>query len=414
MKARAGFSITIAFCACLQGPVAWAQATVAGKKPAPVKKAVPAKKAAPVISEKSFMDALNDRIGKIWKPPETSEALTARVLIKINDRGELDGTELTQSSGRDDVDETALKAVKDAAPFGPMPQAFKDGLNLTYTFKTNASKQTDFSPYISSLREKVNGGWRSPRVASPCQVTLKFTLDASGALKDISIKKSSGLKAVDDAGIQAIRRGAPYGPLPEGEENLGMEYTLSAAPEDSPVRQYQFNNKPISEGGWQVTRSGATLKPLEVDTKINRQLKDREYALQDRIAALKASVDRETDRNRRVDLLIDLSACLKDLHDFDGASAMLEDALAVEAQENPGSPRYARALCQLAGTCSAAGKPERSEELYEKALPLLREHLKDDARELSKVLEDYAKFLYKNKKTERANQLYAEVRKLKG
>lgn len=75
--------------------------------------------------------------------------------------------------------------------------------------------------YEDAWREKVErlGAVNFPqdargRLYGALLVTV--TLDVEGAVVDVSVDRSSGKKALDEAARAIIRRGSPYGPLPPG------------------------------------------------------------------------------------------------------------------------------------------------------------------------------------------------------
>lgn len=77
----------------------------------------------------SYMQRLKDKIEGIWKyPPEAAEKgiygdLYIRFTIKKN--GKLGNIELLRTSGYRSLDEAAMKALKDAEPFWPLPDEWK-------------------------------------------------------------------------------------------------------------------------------------------------------------------------------------------------------------------------------------------------------------------------------------------------
>lgn len=77
----------------------------------------------------SYMQRLKDRIEGIWRyPPEAAEKgiygdLYIRFTIKKN--GRLGNIELLRTSGYRSLDEAAMKALRDAEPFWPLPDEWK-------------------------------------------------------------------------------------------------------------------------------------------------------------------------------------------------------------------------------------------------------------------------------------------------
>ncbi|MFN3396559.1 MAG: energy transducer TonB, partial [Thermodesulfovibrionales bacterium] len=87
----------------------------------------------------SYMQRLKDKIEGIWRyPPEAAERgiygdLYIRFTIKKN--GRLGDIELLRTSGYRSLDEAAMKALRDAEPFWPLPEEWKkDDLIITGHF----------------------------------------------------------------------------------------------------------------------------------------------------------------------------------------------------------------------------------------------------------------------------------------
>ena len=69
---------------------------------------------------------LKERIENIWKyPPEAAErGIYGDLIIKfsIKKNGRLGDVELVRTSGHKDLDDAAIKALKDGAPYWPLPE----------------------------------------------------------------------------------------------------------------------------------------------------------------------------------------------------------------------------------------------------------------------------------------------------
>ncbi len=86
-----------------------------------------------------YMQRLKEKIEGIWKyPPDAAEKgiygdLYIRFTIKKN--GQLGAIELIRTSGHSSLDNAAIKALKDAEPFWPLPDEWgKDGFTITGHF----------------------------------------------------------------------------------------------------------------------------------------------------------------------------------------------------------------------------------------------------------------------------------------
>ncbi len=383
---------------------------------APSKSAITKKTAPKSVSEDEFMTALQDRISNTPNNIKVAKDTSVVVLIKIAGNGNLEAVEVKQSSGRDDLDQESLKRVKQAAPFGPMPEAFKTGLNLTYTFQFqaplgNQAGAIDTGPYMEKLSVKVGQLWSAPDVSRDCQVTVHFLLDKSGALKSASISKKSGFEEVDQRALEVVRRAAPFGPLPEGLASLPVNYMFSAGPAKGSAREYKFNGVPIEKGGWQVTRSGSTLKPLEVSKKTENKLQAQKWKVEDEISELQGRLEKAKTEENKAEILITIGRNYRKINDYENATRAFEKASTIYKSENSANEAVLKA--ELAEAYARKGDNQTALSLFEKASSTLREKPQENKEELKKVLTEYARTLYRVKNTEKADKLYAEIRSLK-
>lgn len=365
------------------------------------------------MSEEAYMNNIQEKIGKTWKAPEVKKAGKITVVIPINKKGEVGDVQVKESSGDTDTDALAVQAVKDAAPFGALPAVFKDGLNLTYSFQLQPNINVD--PYMDKLSDKVNNVWQPPVVARNARVVIHFTVDKFGVIKELKIKQASGFKILDDQGQAAIRKAAPFGELPEGVDTLPVDFTLAAGPKGASVEKYKWNGVPLPKAGWQISRGGARLEPLDVDTKIDNQLKARENAIQDRIDKLTASVASESDKGKKARMLHELGQRHIQIRSLDKASAHLDEAAAIETELNSEGAGLGKVLAAQAEVAALAGENDKAAGLYEKALENLRKNAgtAGSTATLIKAMEDYAKLLYKQNNEAKANELYTELKTLK-
>lgn len=77
----------------------------------------------------SYMQRLKEKIERIWRyPPQAAEkGIYGDLYIRftINKDGRLGNIELLRTSGYRDLDEAAIRALKDAEPFWPLPDEWK-------------------------------------------------------------------------------------------------------------------------------------------------------------------------------------------------------------------------------------------------------------------------------------------------
>lgn len=85
-----------------------------------------------------YMRDLQKRIKAKWEPPKGNESKRVIVLFKVAKDGELLKARIFKTSGVFAMDNAALKAVKDSAPFKPLPKEFKGkSIDIQFTFDYN-------------------------------------------------------------------------------------------------------------------------------------------------------------------------------------------------------------------------------------------------------------------------------------
>ena len=84
-----------------------------------------------------YMADLQRRIKRAWFPPKNNESKRVLVRFHIDVDGQMSKLALHQSSGAAVVDQAALKAVENAAPFRHLPTGITEGVDIEFTFDYN-------------------------------------------------------------------------------------------------------------------------------------------------------------------------------------------------------------------------------------------------------------------------------------
>ncbi len=85
-----------------------------------------------------FMKKLQRDIKLNWKPPKKNESNRVVLLFTVSKNGKVSNIKVLKSSGYKDVDKAAIKAVKDTAPFQPLPAEFEDNqVDIHFKFDYN-------------------------------------------------------------------------------------------------------------------------------------------------------------------------------------------------------------------------------------------------------------------------------------
>ncbi len=377
-------------------------------------------------SEEQFMKALGDKVQaqlNANRPQNLKSATQTVLLIKMNKLGVVEEVKIDTSSGVPEADQAALLAVKKSTPFGIIPEKFQDGLALKYTFRFGPSKAQPLSvdekaesdEYMKKVRERISRSWRSPEVQAKCKVTIYFLIESSGKIKTASLKKTSGNKMVDEAGLAAIKRAGPFEPLPQVWKNgYGVEYTLTAGPK-SDIEHYKFNDVSLPDGDFQISRGGAKLHPLEYNKKIENQLQDKRWAAEEKLRALQTRLESASNQQLKSDILCELGKTNLELHQFDQAIKSFSEACEIESSIDASTVKYSLLLKELAEAYRQNNQLDQACLNYQKCISILKTKRTENGANLNELkdsLSGYAKTLYKQNKVKEGDAIYAEIKAL--
>ena len=82
--------------------------------------------------------------------------------------------------------------------------------------------------YPGQVERKVSRALRYPKDARGAggEVTVSFAVASSGQLLRVSVQRSSGNAAIDEAGIASVQRAAPFPPFPSGTSRSLWEFSV--------------------------------------------------------------------------------------------------------------------------------------------------------------------------------------------
>jgi len=81
-----------------------------------------------------YMHDLDKRLKHTWPPPKGHETTRVKISFQLTRRGNMSRLRVERTSGIAAVDNAAMKAVQDAAPFAPLPQGSPKDVDIQYTF----------------------------------------------------------------------------------------------------------------------------------------------------------------------------------------------------------------------------------------------------------------------------------------
>ena len=86
-----------------------------------------------------------------------------------------------------------------------------------------------FGYYLDAIQRKVEGNWEPPNLwnmKTMPTVTVFFNIDRRGGVSGVDVEKSSGIDLFDQKAVVAVKRSAPFPPLPDDfkGDRLGVHY----------------------------------------------------------------------------------------------------------------------------------------------------------------------------------------------
>ena len=92
-------------------------------------------------------------------------------------------------------------------------------------FISATTKEYEYAAYMDTWRRKVErvGNLNYPEKAKKLNLSGSLQLDVAlnkdGSINEITLRRSSGEKVLDDAAIRIVELAAPYSPFPKNIEN---------------------------------------------------------------------------------------------------------------------------------------------------------------------------------------------------
>ncbi len=183
------------------------------------------------------------KIWSNWQPPRAKLSLRAVVLFNVSKKGNINKIEICKSSGDEEFDSIAIKAVQAAAPFQPFPKEYKDeDVDINFTFDYNlrkgfsaaAKSRGDFNGYINTLMKEVDE-YLKPYSQYPRnkRVVLQIKFISSGEktkISHVNIIKSSGSRSFDSKVLSELQKpDLEFSPIPKEKncEGLTVKTTFS-------------------------------------------------------------------------------------------------------------------------------------------------------------------------------------------
>lgn len=114
----------------------------------------------------------------------------------------------------------------------------------------------DFGPYMKRMQDKIKSYWAPPAMDLNAQIVVKYRIMKNGSLDSYGISASSGSQELDNAAIEALKKAAPFEPLPEGfnKESILVQFTFDYQKPNNVATQQALpeNNQIAQNSGRQI------------------------------------------------------------------------------------------------------------------------------------------------------------------
>lgn len=210
----------------VKGPVKAKAVKVSAKKAA-IKKGVTAVPGAKTLS----IDAALKRVAEKVRKAE-DRSLVASQIEALRQKTEAESLEVQKGIEdiRTAIGEAALNGT--GGPPGPAtPEG--GGLDAHRSALTASNIDVEFPEYMVTLRDQVQENWSYPEAyrRTDLRMIVSLKISRTGKLVSVWVERSSGNAHFDNSLINAIKKAAPFKPLPEGFEGALLETGLRFCPE---------------------------------------------------------------------------------------------------------------------------------------------------------------------------------------
>lgn len=210
-------------------------------RPAPEPVEEPAQRPAPPAEHKAEAVQVSKDALKVKEKPSVEDALKT-IQKKVEKRKDealvassIDDLRKKMEASRQSRDKVAqLKEELASRSSAPRAEAAKPAPAPPKNPATGgrASLEAKYPAYYGVIKDKVQENWIYPQGLkdNKISVIVSIKIERSGKLVEAAVEKSSGNKAFDDSLLKAIKKSAPFPPLPVDLEGSFLETGLRFCP----------------------------------------------------------------------------------------------------------------------------------------------------------------------------------------
>lgn len=205
------------------------------------------------VDYSNYMSVLSRNVKQRWdKPPFDNVTKSTKTVVQfsIDKKGNLLSLKVSRSSGFREIDLSAERAIRDAAPFAELPPGADSKVDIQFTFDLNkydsaappsaksvaapassVSRQkfsatpypfSQVTTYVEMLGERLEKNWH----AQSAPVTVIFRVSDRGDVSGLQVYSSSGDTRLDEKALSLVRSCAPFPKPPAGALPLDVQYTF--------------------------------------------------------------------------------------------------------------------------------------------------------------------------------------------
>lgn len=92
----------------------------------------------------------------------------------------------------------------------------------------NVETLGEFKDYMPKMQNQIKSNWNPPKSEKPSKVILNYEIKKDGTLGEIKVSTSSGDAKADEMAIEALKKSAPFEPLPKGfaGDKIDVQFTF--------------------------------------------------------------------------------------------------------------------------------------------------------------------------------------------
>ncbi|MBU6452922.1 MAG: energy transducer TonB [Cyanobacteria bacterium REEB67] len=294
--------------------------------------------------------------------------------------------------------------------------------------QANAYDPAALQTYYKTMWTQISKNWWVPEELFFKQVKVKMVIEKDGKLSSATLAATSGDNRADTLALIAIKRAAPFPPLPDGLPTpFQTIYTIGFA--SNKDRDFvMFNGARYGKGeaytlatGTKVGHSDRQLSELDKQFHIKKEAAlTKMNKLYDAIAAEKENT------NKKAKLLTDYADCLITIQEQGEGRDKLSEALVILDKNQADEATLYPCLSKLAQLDYSLGDLKTAEPLFIRAIAIKEKETAIAATgataataaaasngvPLKSLLETYAKLLYKQNRATEADEIYKKIKTL--